>query len=526
MRKIGIPITIAFILLSFILVQPLPVKAEPLYKQGDVVFAPDFDKEADRAAWSSRPAAAWIRENSLNRTVLQVSVSPQNSDDFNTIEMPFDLAPFRGMRLAFTCRARAENVTQPAQPYLGVKYMLYFDSAQGQRWINQNDVYGTFDWRELSFIVGIPDDPSKSRLYLGLQGSSGRVLFDQVRVIVVTPRRPGPAVRDNDAPAWTGHEVPRLRGVMSPASFRDEDLRVLGQEWRANLIRWQLVRDWGKPGTDRDPAEYDRWIDLKCDELELVLDAARRYGSKVVIDLHSPPGGRYQDNNVAMFYEKTYNDQFVRVWEKIARRFRGRPALWAFDLVNEPVHTRLCPAGLDSLSTQERAARAIRRIDPDTTVIVEAEDWDSPQAFRYLLPIDVTRVVYQAHMYWPHEFTHQGVYGPGPEVRYPGQIAGKAVDKEMLREYLKPVRDFELAYNVHIYIGEFSAIRWAPGAETYLRDCIDIFEEYGWDWSYHAFREWDGWSVEHEGPMNGTRAVDTTPRKELLLGWFAKNRKP
>lgn len=525
MRNLGIPIT--FILLFFILVQPLPVKAEPLYKQGDVVFAKDFDKRADRAAWSSRPVAVWTRDKSLNRTVLQVSVSPQNTADFNMIEMPIDLTPYHGMRLAFTCRARAENVTKPENPYFGgIKYMLYFDSTQGQRWINENDVYGTFDWRELSFVISIPDDPSRARLYLGLQSVSGRVWFESLKVIVVTPRRTAHAVLDKDAPAWKGHDQPRLRGMMSPKSFREDDLRVLGGEWRANLIRWQLERNWGKAGTDRDPAEYDRWIDAKCDELELVLAAASKYGLKVVIDIHSPPGGRYKDNDVAMFYEKTYNDQFIRVWEKIARRFRQKPALWAYDLINEPVHTRLCPEGLDSHATQERAAQAIRQIDPDTTIIVEAEDWDSPQAFTYLLPIDVERVVYQAHMYWPHEFTHQGVSASGPAVRYPGQIEGKEVDKQTLREYLKPVRDFQLAYNVHIYIGEFSAIRWAPGAADYLRDCIDIFEEYGWDWSYHAFREWDGWSVEHEGPMNSTRAVDMTPRKKLLLGWFEKNQRP
>jgi hypothetical protein len=81
---------------------------------------------------------------------------------------------------------------------------------------------------------------------------------------------------------------------------------------------------------------------------------------------------------------------------------------------------------------------------------------------------------------------------------------------------------------VHIYLGEFSAIRWAPGdsAHQYLRDCIDIFEEYGWDWAYHAFREWDGWSVEH-GPdrNNRTRMATPTDREQLLRSWFAENEK-
>ena len=92
---------------------------------------------------------------------------------------------------------------------------------------------------------------------------------------------------------------------------------------------------------------------------------------------------------------------------------------------------------------------------------------------------------------------------------------------------LAPVREFQLAYNVHIYVGEFSAIRWAPGAADYLRDCIELFEEYDWDWTYHAYREWDGWSVEHgSDPKDHQPAEEPTDRKKLLLSWFARNKKP
>ena len=104
-------------------------------------------------------------------------------------------------------------------------------------------------------------------------------------------------------------------------------------------------------------------------------------------------------------------------------------------------------------------------------------------------------MIYQVHMYVPGEFTHQGVYGSSTGVRYPGKIGATEWNKEQLRKVLQPVREFQLAYNVHIYVGEFSAIRWAPGdsAYRYLKDCIELFEEYGWDWTYHAYREWDGW---------------------------------
>jgi len=86
---------------------------------------------------------------------------------------------------------------------------------------------------------------------------------------------------------------------------------------------------------------------------------------------------------------------------------------------------------------------------------------------------------------------------------------------------------FMLHYNVHIYAGEFSAVRWAPGADNYLRDCINLFEEYGWDWTYHAYREWDGWSVEHgSDPQNHLPTSEPNTRKTILLNWFEQNQRP
>ena len=65
------------------------------------------------------------------------------------------------------------------------------------------------------------------------------------------------------------------------------------------------------------------------------------------------------------------------------------------------------------------------------------------------------------------------------------------------------------------------AVAWAPGAERYLQDCIELFDEQGWDWCYHAFNEWRGWNVEYEGGSRETlRRTGDTPRKKVLLDGF------
>jgi hypothetical protein len=115
------------------------------------------------------------------------------------------------------------------------------------------------------------------------------------------------------------------------------------------------------------------------------------------------------------------------------------------------------------------------------------------------------------------EFTHQGVFNSHKRgVSYPN--AEKGWNGNLIRDVMKPVREFQQKHGARIYVGEFSAIAWAKGAENYLRDCISLFEEYGWDWCYHAFREWEGWSVEHEGDSATTlRRVGDTPRKKVLI---------
>ena len=216
------------------------------------------------------------------------------------------------------------------------------------------------------------------------------------------------------------------------------------------------------------------------------------------------------------------------MWQRIARRYRGRGVIYAYDLLNEPVEGAVAPGLLNWRGLATKVTRAIRAIDPGKPVVVEPSPWGGAQGFDALTPLDLDRVIYSFHMYQPHAFTHQGVGNSRTALVYPGTIDGVQWNGEQLREAMQPAIDFQAEFNVHLYVGEFSAIRWAPdnSAYRYLRDVIDLFEEYDWDWSYHAYREWDGWSVEH-GPDRRDRQPTTEPtdRSRLLRSWFAKNEK-
>ncbi|MBF0329900.1 MAG: cellulase family glycosylhydrolase [Nitrospirae bacterium] len=328
---------------------------------------------------------------------------------------------------------------------------------------------------------------------------------------------------------YKGHNLPRLRGAMISANVSGPDLLELGLKWNANLVRWQL--NWIDKSADKtDMQAYDKWLEKSLKMLDYLLPTLKKASLMVVIDLHTPPGGMNKDNEQMIFKEKKYQNKLLAVWKKIALRYKSNDVIWGYDIVNEPIWREKISGLLDWQSLAELTAKNIREIDPDHAIIVQPGDWGNPNGFNDFKPLSTVGIVYSFHMYVPHTFTHQeiGVF-KDVGLNYPGIINGRMWNKDQLRIALKPVVDFQKKYGVHIYVGEFSAIVWAPGNSTYnyLKDAIDIFEENGWDWSYHAFREWTGWSVEHHQDRKDAKPIKMqTDRQILLETWFAKNEKP
>ena len=474
-------------------------------------------------AWSLSP------ECRVEGSILTVTVPKDRAGGSHAARTTVDLTPFEIGGFEAAIRVRGEGVTVPPQPHNGVKFMFHYrNKVDGEeRWPGARLPTGDFGWRLASIrrdsFAGAED--GKGDLVLGLQDSSGTVEFDLSTLSIVKPCPLWPVTNQNHIAVYTSDVAarPRLRGVMSPArDMNEEDFKTL-KTWGATLLRYQMIRNWHGVNTNQDLDEFDRWLNGKLDNFDkVVLPMAARYGIKVVLDFHVPPGGRDVSGDMNMLYDEKYADHFIRTWRRIARRFRGREGVYGYDLINEPSQKLATSPGLDYWSLQCRAAEAIREEDPLTPVIIESNGWDSPATFRYLSPLTMTNIIYQAHMYLPMDFTHQRVMnGRQWSVAYPN--VAKSWNRDYLRNEMKAVREFQLKHKARIYVGEFSAVAWAEGAELYLDDCIEIFEEYGWDWSYHAFREWAGWSVEHEGTdAKSLHPSADNPRKRVLLKGFRR----
>ncbi len=472
----------------------------------------------------------WVAEGPTGGKALKVTATPETASAGHLVTIPLDIAALRDHEILLSYDVRADAVTRPELDYNGIKCQLhYVSAAEGPKWFNEGLLFGTFPWKHSSLIIRVDSDAADGELQVGLQECSGTAWIANLTVEVLG-RRP----RTFDVPPFRGHDLPRLRGFVGPAAYNAADFDAL-ETWNANVLRWQLINpDWERTAIPADPGIYAPWLEAKFTELEQVLDRAAAAGIRVIVDLHAPPGGRLADGTLTMLTNQPLQDTFVEIWKKIATRFKDHPGLWAYDPLNEPVQNQRPPEGVNTWwQLQERVAQAIRAIDPTTPILLEVDQWDAPEAFAWMKPVDVPRVIYQVHMYWPHEYTHQGIDRPWstPEERpaYPGTFNDRPFDRAALRRKLEPVRDFQKAYNVQIFVGEFSVPRWAPGAAQYLADNIALFEEFGWDWTYHAFREAPEWSLElanlpYETPIT-TKPGEPSDRAQVVGDWLKQNEK-
>ena len=336
-------------------------------------------------------------------------------------------------------------------------------------------------------------------------------------------------------------EAPVRGGFMLPADggTRQDfaDMAAMG----AHVVRYHMnigsdaeIRD----KNDLPPEQYEeilfKWLETKLAKLDEMISWEEGKDILFAVGLHGSPGGLYSKGNLPiehmdclrsdrMFNEKAYAKMFVRVWQVIAARYKGEKRIYGYDLVIEPNQT--APSKVDFWNIQRICAEEIRKIDPETPIIVESNKHSIPYTYDDMAPIELPNILYSVHMYLPFDFTHQGVVplepvkGPMP---YPNAALGW--DRNKLIRELDLARKFQLKHGAKMFVGEYGAAVWAPGRGHWLYDVTGLYNDWGWDWCYHAFREWTGWSMEHtakawgdKSAANFVSAKDTDARQAILI---------
>jgi hypothetical protein len=364
---------------------------------------------------------------------------------------------------------------------------------------------------------------------------------------------------------------PSLQGT-NQAKGSDSIANSEEKDWaeRSPLPRW---RGDNIDVTDVTPALMDRMAALGCNALRICLsndkhlDAASLKSGGVLapfqknlaqLDANLPLFRKYKmqvilclaggfDRKIDVLYQKVddqgYLAPIVGIWTELAKRYRNEPTIVAYDILNEPTYK---PENAEGwwLKTLPNSIAAIRAVDHGVWIVVEPGPWGLPDGFKKMPLIKDSKVVYSFHHYMSHAYTHQGVANLGNpsapdtkgEFKYPGNAPTfegdhdvKYWDKNQLETSMQAVIDFQKQNpGVRIYVGEFGVIRWAEGGAQWLADSVDIFEKYGWDWTFHSLGGWNGWDPSYaaDAPLNSPKGQggEETERLKTLREKWSLNR--
>lgn len=213
------------------------------------------------------------------------------------------------------------------------------------------------------------------------------------------------------------YSEPGAGGFLAAAQITHDEIGVLVQDWRANVLRIPFNQDWCLHGRGSHSAE-----DYLA-SLDQVIDWAAALRAYTILDLQwldieTPYGTTHNSiqGRTVNHVPPTPNAKTIDLWRLLAERYRDEPAV-LFDLLNEP-HDRLSddphPLQLvDSdgniVSTDRKRFSAedwsrwaslltseIRKIRPDGVLVVSGVDWGFD--LRGVV-IDAPNIVYSTHIY-------------------------------------------------------------------------------------------------------------------------------
>ena len=271
---------------------------------------------------------------------------------------------------------------------------------------------------------------------------------------------------------------------------------------------------------------------LERNYMQTTVAMAAKHGFKVVITITAGPAG---GNRQVVWGNSALQASLATVWASIATQFKGNPAIAGYELINEPMEPRhrsgqpFNPTGPDEWRPLSiRLINAIRAVDPNSIVVWMPSPGD-PDKFwpgfnNPIAPLPFRNVVYSVHFYVPHATTHQGTGSYPLNQPYPD---GPKKNKAYLIDRLQYAKAFGETHGVPIFVGEFGFNRNSPAGsrERWFEDCLELFEQYGWNWAAHAFRNWEGWDTEigpevlrhATGPRRPDAPIITLLKNKFLL---------
>jgi Ca2+-binding RTX toxin-like protein len=212
--------------------------------------------------------------------------------------------------------------------------------------------------------------------------------------------------------------------------------------------------------------------------LELFLDQADKYGMKVIVDIHNY--ARY--NGTVIGSGDVTIEKFADFWRQLADRIGDKPAVYAYDLMNEPHNM---PTVQTWPAAAQAAIDAIRTVDIKTKIIVEGDGWSTSGGWQkvnanLLMNDPADNIAYSAHVYF--DKSEGGKYSKGYDAY--------DVTPQTGVELVKPFLDWLKANNVEGHIGEFGVPSDDPRWLVTMDNMLDVLDKAGVSADYWGGGPW------------------------------------
>lgn len=179
------------------------------------------------------------------------------------------------------------------------------------------------------------------------------------------------------------------------AQFREhyvtrEDIRLMAEQGYNSVripINWRLLME-DEPGI--------AWKEEGFELIDRCLDWCEEFKLYAFLDLHGAPGGQTGaniddsiDDVPRLFTDADSWDKGIRLWEKLAERYKDRWIVGGYDLLNEPLkQTYGGEKSVDYLVPKliqfyEEAITAIRAIDSKHMLSIEGHHWATDTSIFY-----------------------------------------------------------------------------------------------------------------------------------------------
>lgn len=280
--------------------------------------------------------------------------------------------------------------------------------------------------------------------------------------------------------------TPSYRGFLIPLeSVSAESLDDIKNNWKANILRIQIGNNLQMDGATG--AVYDAMLDARFALLDEKLPLITARGLQIIFCLHSPPGGfltREAPSHYRMFSDPALQDEYIAKWRQIMARYGSNPAIFAFDIENEPAMRKsLVSNGARTWNALVVAViAAIRETHPTVPLIVKSIYGD-PAKLSSLPAINDANIIYAYNSYLYNSYQHTGVTTTPFSIARPSDAAilqnlrrrvGPFFYKQYVRAQKKEIP--ASAYPPKLMIGEVAVSGCALESATFLSGLLGAIE--------------------------------------------------